>query len=495
MPSPLARRFAALTLATAVTAALVTATGPAQADGSTPPWEPDPSAVGTITLYDASGNVITDGSTNTAPFAAYAVASDTLRAGDVQATVKAANPDPNSAPTSWFVDSPGGFTAYPVATGPANIQALSATHPVATGKATDLTLDDFYGEITHFTATGYTNVVQLRMFSANSLGNQSTAYATADLLLDPAAHTFTVEYPAAATLPDAPTNVSASAVNAKATVTWTAPSGSVDGYDVQYSSNNGATWTSASSSFHTNPAATETVTGLTNGTAYKFRAAAINAAGTGPYSTPSAAVTPTADRSSLSIKATSPVKYGGKTTVSATLTDSVTHNPIKSASLGLYERASSHKPFAKVKTVTTSSTGKASTSITLKANEQFEWKYTGSATHKAVTSKVAPVTVSQVVNAARTPATVKHGDQVKIYGTVSPTGHGTVTVQELVGHKWKSLGTATIKKQTLPNHRKQTGFVFATRPANKGHYSYRVYRPATSTIGAGYSATLKVTAT
>src|SRR5262245_55446109 len=106
MPTFPARRLAALTLAAALTAAVAAAAGPAQADGSTPPWEPDPGAVGTITLYDASGNVITSGSTNTAPFAAYAVASTTLRDGDVQATVKAANPDPGSAPSSWFVDSP-----------------------------------------------------------------------------------------------------------------------------------------------------------------------------------------------------------------------------------------------------------------------------------------------------------------------------------------------------------------------------------------------------
>jgi len=41
-------------------------------------------------------------------------------------------------------------------------------------------------------------------------------------------------------------------------------------------------------------ATTRTVTGLTNGTAYTFRAAAVNGIGTGAYSTASAAVTPVA---------------------------------------------------------------------------------------------------------------------------------------------------------------------------------------------------------
>lgn len=41
-------------------------------------------------------------------------------------------------------------------------------------------------------------------------------------------------------------------------------------------------------------ATTRTVTGLTNGTAYQFRVAAVNGIGTGAYSTASSAVTPTA---------------------------------------------------------------------------------------------------------------------------------------------------------------------------------------------------------
>jgi hypothetical protein len=94
----------------------------------------------------------------------------------------------------------------------------------------------------------------------------------------------------------APTNVTATAGNAQAVVSWTAPASNggspVTGYDVQYSSNGGSTWTSASSAFHTSTATTQTVTGLTNGTSYVFRVAAINAGGTGPYSAASASVMP-----------------------------------------------------------------------------------------------------------------------------------------------------------------------------------------------------------
>ena len=98
-------------------------------------------------------------------------------------------------------------------------------------------------------------------------------------------------------LPPAPTSVTATAGNAQATVSWTAPTVSaqipITNYTLQYSSNSGSSWTT----FSRGAASTETsatVTSLTNGTAVQFRVAAVNGVGTGSYSTASAAVTPTA---------------------------------------------------------------------------------------------------------------------------------------------------------------------------------------------------------
>ena len=96
-------------------------------------------------------------------------------------------------------------------------------------------------------------------------------------------------------LPAAPTSVTASAGNTQATVSWTAPTGviaqaPVTDYVVQFSSNSGSTWTTFSDG--TSTATSATVTGLTNGTAYTFRAAAVNGVGQGAYSSASAAVTP-----------------------------------------------------------------------------------------------------------------------------------------------------------------------------------------------------------
>ena len=96
--------------------------------------------------------------------------------------------------------------------------------------------------------------------------------------------------------PAAPTSVTATASNAQAVVSWTAPATVVPpltDYSVQYSTDGGTTWTTFTDAVST--ATSATITGLTNGTAVQFRVAGINGIGTGAYSTASAAVTPTAN--------------------------------------------------------------------------------------------------------------------------------------------------------------------------------------------------------
>jgi hypothetical protein len=93
--------------------------------------------------------------------------------------------------------------------------------------------------------------------------------------------------------PAAPTGVTATATNAQAVVSWTAPAVAVPpltDYTVQFSTNGGSTWTTANDSVSNGTSAT--ITGLSNNVATVFRVAGVNGIGTGAYSTASAAVTP-----------------------------------------------------------------------------------------------------------------------------------------------------------------------------------------------------------
>jgi hypothetical protein len=114
----------------------------------------------------------------------------------------------------------------------------------------------------------------------------------------------------ATTVPDPPTSLSASAASAtSASVSWTAPvnngGAAITDYVIQYSSNNGSTWTTFADGTSTNTSTT--VTGLTQNSSYVFHVAATNSLGTGSYSTNSGTVTlsTTAAPTSLSASAAS----------------------------------------------------------------------------------------------------------------------------------------------------------------------------------------------
>lgn len=100
--------------------------------------------------------------------------------------------------------------------------------------------------------------------------------------------------PLEALVPAAPTSVTGVAGDAQVALSWTAPTftGNValTDYVVQYSDDDGETWTTFSDA--TSTATSATVTGLTNDTAYVFRVAAVNSVGTGDYSATSAEFTP-----------------------------------------------------------------------------------------------------------------------------------------------------------------------------------------------------------
>ena len=141
-------------------------------------------------------------------------------------------------------------------------------------------------------------------------------------------------FTAVPTFPDAPSDVSAVAGNAEATVSFTTPAfdggSAITSYTVT-SSPGGITAASASSPI--------TVTGLTNGTEYIFIVTATNAVGTGPASDPSESVIPatvpdqptgltaTAGNGQVVLTWSTPANNGG-----STITDYVVEYKLSNAS-------------------------------------------------------------------------------------------------------------------------------------------------------------------
>jgi hypothetical protein len=134
------------------------------------------------------------------------------------------------------------------------------------------------------TATGLINGTTyfFQVAAINAVGTGS--YSTASAGVTPA------------TVPGAPANVTGTAGNAQVALSWTAPASyggsAITGYHVQQATSANGTYLDAAGCVQNSTTPSCTATGLTNGTAYFFKVAAINSVGTGSYSTASAGVTP-----------------------------------------------------------------------------------------------------------------------------------------------------------------------------------------------------------
>ncbi|MCX2750522.1 fibronectin type III domain-containing protein, partial [Arthrobacter sp. MI7-26] len=199
----------------------------------------------------------------TAPTAPAAPTGVRATAGNASATVSWTAPANGGSPITSYAVIPhaGATTLAPV--------TVSGNPPATSTTVTGLT-----------NGTAYTFTVTV----TNAIGTSPASAASAP-----------VTPTAAATAPAAPAGVSATAGNASATVSWTAPGNggsAITSYTVTPSS--GGTALAPVTVSGNPPATTATVTGLTNGTAYTFTVTATNAIGTSPASAASAPVTPVA---------------------------------------------------------------------------------------------------------------------------------------------------------------------------------------------------------
>ncbi|VXB30551.1 Heme peroxidase [Nocardioides sp. AX2bis] len=189
-------------------------------------------------------------------------------------TIGAATAGSASAIVTWAAPAPNGssaVTGYEIVATPTTGTAVTATGILPTATS---------GTITGLT-NGTTYTLQVRAVNDTGAG----ALSAASNPVTPAQ---------VATVPAAPTGVSATAGSASATVSWVTPGdggSAITSYRIQVRT--GATIVRTIGNIA--PTATSSiVTGLTNGTAYNFRVVAVNAVGVGPVSAASNVVTPAA---------------------------------------------------------------------------------------------------------------------------------------------------------------------------------------------------------
>ena len=146
-----------------------------------PPWEPDPSSVGGLIFYNASGQVITGGNVTDQPLAAYVEGTTTVRAGDTKATLLGYLPVHGQSTGQFQGEAIGASPNYPNASAPG---ALATTGlPVETGGPTDESVQTLALDFpnTDTSADGYAHMYQLRLKTSGPGESLSVTYDSADI--------------------------------------------------------------------------------------------------------------------------------------------------------------------------------------------------------------------------------------------------------------------------------------------------------------------------
>ena len=459
----------------------------AGAAGGTPTYYPDPAAVGTLTLHDATGAQITSGSVTDAPLAAYykasgpKVGSFTFNLGYVALFTPVQGQTPQAWQTGNQITPSQNYTAlqagYP--SGLTN----PATNVVIAGAANNLKLSD---QMSAFPAASVANpgVYQIRVYTSAD----AITYYTADVKVS--GTTWTQVYPQAGSAVSTSTSLvvsPAGPVQAGTAVTLTAtvsPSGAAG--TVQFSDGGSALGTPVAVSGGT---ASLTTTSLAAGTRALKAAflpgdpAAFAGSTSATTSLVVTAVPATATTTSLSVTPSGTVTSGTPVSLSATVSPA--------GAVGQIQFVDGANPLGSPVTPTG---GNAVTQVSSLAVGTHALKASfvpGSpawgASSSAATSVVvtAPAAITPDIGLTVSPAgPVTQGTSVVLKATLSPTSAaGTVTFRDGAGSLGQAVvtgGVAQLSTSSLAVGSHTLGASFA--PTNPAAFTAAAATPVTLVV-------------
>jgi hypothetical protein len=145
---------------------------------TTPPFEPDPSAIGSISFFNSAGAPVTGGNL-TDQIAAYAQGSAQPDAGDVKAALFGYLPKNGQVPGQFSGEGLTGASVYPNAAAPGSLGTSGL--PLDTISAADATFGNLVADFTNTATDSYAGLYEIRMRTSQAGTTASSTYDRADI--------------------------------------------------------------------------------------------------------------------------------------------------------------------------------------------------------------------------------------------------------------------------------------------------------------------------